>query len=145
MTDSVTASTSFGSQKSLQRQPGFDVEAEAALNSAAGGAMLRPESAQRRTPRVTPKLTVHHVGFAFKMRLFSDHFSSQDKFVFFLRLIRNLQSLPMKSPNSLLSIHTTSLPNNSRLESTPLRRESVEGPIPVEVFRGNALEKVSLP
>uniref|UniRef100_A0AC34QX97 Potassium voltage-gated channel subfamily KQT member 1 n=1 Tax=Panagrolaimus sp. JU765 TaxID=591449 RepID=A0AC34QX97_9BILA len=52
------------------------------------------------------------------------------------------KSLPMKSPNSLLSIHTTSLPNNSRLESTPLRRESVEGPIPVEVFRGNALEKM---
>ena len=62
----------------------------------------------------------------------------------------------MKSQGSLLSIHTASLPtttthnNNNLYHETTFstrhelkRRSSVEGPIPVDVFRGNALEKVN--
>lgn len=53
----------------------------------------------------------------------------------------------MRSQNSLLSIHTTSLfANNNNSHTDPqdgIRRSSVEGPIPVQVFRGNALEKVN--
>ena len=55
----------------------------------------------------------------------------------------------MKSQNSLLSIHTASvLTNNNNNHTDPQdcirRKASVEGPIPVQVFRGNALEKVFL-